>query len=128
LITAMRLRQICSLNPNEVILYGYTFARETLFVFIDNDDNLVRVTEDHNGNVLRYETSRNVHPSFWSQNVKRWYRDDTNDNVRELCASFMEYGLPETNGGGRWKGKDCGCEPPTNKRIVFNLDEHKHLD
>jgi len=110
-----------------VILYGYTFARETLFVFIDNDDNLVRVTEDHRGNVLRYETSPNVHPSIWSQNVKRWYRDDTNDNVRELCASFMEYGLTETNGGGRWKGKDYCCEPPTDERRI-ELDNHKHLE
>lgn len=122
MITAQKLRQICCINPNEVLLYGYTMDRKTLFLFIDNENNLVRVEENRHGETLRYETSKFVHPSIWTRNVKRWYRDATNESIRELCASFLEYGLSETDGGEKWFAEEYYCNPPNDERFI-DLDE-----
>ncbi len=100
MMTASELQTLLNVPDNTSILYGYTFERDTLVVFFQ-DEKLVRVTYNNRDNceVRFWHESEFALSEFWGCNVKRWYPNGTNDTLRKLVAAFGN-GLNETNCGG----------------------------
>lgn len=107
MFTVADLQRFLGVENNRVILYGYTFDRDTVVVFFE-DEKLVR--EDYNGYKDRYlcrewESNKQVPGSIWTEQIKRWYRNGTNARLRSLILAFGG-NLCETDGGSMNAGDE----------------------
>lgn len=109
MITAQELQEILKVEDNRIILYGYTFQRETVEWYFEHC-HLVRVTTDGD-RVIRYLAMKEVTQSHLTGNIKRFYRNGTNSKLRDLFETFRG-GLWETSGGTVPHGWPCHYPPP----------------
>jgi hypothetical protein len=94
-MTAQEFQHYLQVADHEIILYGYTVERESLFIYFEKGQ-LIRLTEK-NKQVNR-ESYNYLVPGIWRS--KRFYPNGTNPRLRSLMNSFAV--LSETNLHGRY--------------------------
>jgi hypothetical protein len=82
------VRQLIGVEDGERIAYGYTFNRDTVEIYI-RDGKLIR--EDYRGsNSLPALIRENefFDPSYFSDDIKRFYEERTNKKLQQLFRTF----------------------------------------
>lgn len=95
---AAKLQKLLGVEDNELILYGYTFARDSVFAYFELGKLCVATAEyNHPAVIVRYPK---VYGYILRDGIKRFYRQSTLPALRELMETFGE-SLSETDGNGR---------------------------
>lgn len=84
-LSAVEVQKLLGVDLED-IAYGYTFRRDTIEIYF-NEGKLVRADIPYGGEAVLRQ-SETFDPSFFSENVKRFYRDRTNAKLALLFATF----------------------------------------
>lgn len=95
-MTSNDVQNIMGVQDRQVIAYGYTFERRTVEIYFDCGQIVRRVDGvDERSSVL-------FEPNMFILNIKRWYVRGVHHWLRQMFATFSEYGLSLTDGGDEW--------------------------
>lgn len=141
MITALKLATICELEINKILVYGYTFNRETIVLYIGvlktqpefgkskrNEYRLIRYTETKENEPDQLVFAKFVHPEMFTRNIKRWYKNASNQKLKQLLDSFIT--IAETDGGERMKNQYVEYDFTQRNLLITNLDlgTHYHVE